>query len=98
MTDIMGGGGNTRFLAALEIGVDFTKGAAYPSLRFGMTSFLRRLCLKVVSAFPHSMRNLRVILPVPPYAGSSPANKSYRAGDYISRDVSKGDDSYFSTG
>ena len=84
-------GENTRFLAALEIEVGFTIDAIYPSLRFGMTRVLRRLCLKEASAFNVPKRNDRVILPVPPYAGSSPANKNLRAGESYSRDVSKGD-------
>ena len=64
---------------------------AHPSLRFGMTRFLSRFCFKEASAFNVPKRNDRVILPVPPYAGSSPANKNLRAGESYSRDVSKGD-------
>ena len=70
------GKGNTRFLAALEIEVATVIVAAHPSLRFGMTSFLRRSCYKVPSTFPVPEPNDVVIVPAPSYAGSSPKQKA----------------------
>jgi len=78
MTGIGGEKRNTRFLATLEIEVVSSKAAIYPSLRFGMTSFLRWLCLKVASAFTVPEPNDVVILPVPPYAGSRRQRESSR--------------------
>ncbi len=50
--------------------------SAHPSLRFGMTSFLRRSCYKVPSTFPVPEPNDVVIVPAPSYAGSSPKQKA----------------------